>query len=42
MFWYIIFFVFFMISAVQPAIKQAALKASRQKLISNIEKKEQL
>lgn len=38
MFWYIIF-IFFIISAIQPAVKQAALKASRQRLISNIEKK---
>ncbi len=38
MFWYIVF-LFIMISAIQPAIKQAALKVSRQNLISKIEKK---
>ncbi|QQY79936.1 serine dehydrogenase proteinase [Keratinibaculum paraultunense] len=34
-----ILLLFFMISALQPAIKQAVLKASRQNLISKIEKK---
>ena len=33
-----IVFLFIMISAIQPAIKQAALKVSRQNLISKIEK----
>jgi len=38
MLWYI-FMLFIMISAIQPAIKQAMLNASRQNLISKIEKK---
>lgn len=38
MFWYIIM-IFILISALQPAIKQGMLKASRQSLISKIEKK---